>query len=104
MPYKITKTAQVCALYLDVRITPAQNPEEVRRELMRVLGGVGVPFDLELYTYRRAYDGVQGCGSKGGNEKLLSAIRSAHKALLGGEPERCLPRHTSMWRDINVFH
>ncbi len=104
LPYKITKTAQVCALYLDVRITPAQNPEDVRRELMRVLGGVGVPFDLQLYTYRRAYDGVQGCGSKGGNEKLLSAIRSAHKALLGREPERCLPRHTSMWRDINVFH
>jgi len=104
LPYKITKTSQVCALYLDVRITPAQNPEEVRRELGKVLAGVGVPFDLELYTYRRAYDGVQGYGSKGGNEKLLSAIGSAHKAMFGQEPESCLPQHTSMWRDINVFH
>jgi len=104
LPYKITKTSQVCALYLDVRLTPVQSPEEVRRELMTVLSGVGVPFDLQLYTYRRAYDGVQGWGSKGGNEKLLGAISSAHKAMFGQEPERCLPQHTSMWRDINVFH
>jgi acetylornithine deacetylase/succinyl-diaminopimelate desuccinylase-like protein len=104
LPYKITKTAQVCALYLDVRITPVQNPEQVRREVHEVLAGVGVPFELELYTYRRAYDGVQGYGSKSGNGKLLSAISSAHKAMFNGEPERCLPQHTSMWRDINVFH
>jgi acetylornithine deacetylase/succinyl-diaminopimelate desuccinylase-like protein len=104
LPYKITKTAGVCALYVDVRITPAQKPEEVRREFNHVLAGVGEPFDLELYTYRRAYDGVQGYGSKGGNEQLLTAINSAHKALFDHEPERCLPQHTSMWRDINVFH
>ncbi|HEX9143486.1 MAG TPA: M20/M25/M40 family metallo-hydrolase [Candidatus Binatia bacterium] len=104
LPYKITKTAGVCALYVDVRITPAQKPESVRRELNHVLAAVGGPFDLELYTYRRAYDGVQGFGSKGGNEQLLSAINSAHKAMFDREPERCLPQHTSMWRDINVFH
>jgi acetylornithine deacetylase/succinyl-diaminopimelate desuccinylase-like protein len=104
LPYKITKTAGVCALYVDVRITPAQKPESVRRELNHVLAGVGGPFDLELYTYRRAYDGVQGYGSKGGNEQLLKAISSAHKAMFKQEPKRCLPQHTSMWRDINVFH
>ena len=104
LPYKITKTSQVCAIYLDVRITPAQRPEDVRRELRRVLEEVGVPFDLTLYTYRRAYDGIHGQGSKGGNEPLLRAIESAHKAMFGKDPERCLPQHTSMWRDINVFH
>ncbi|MBI3000080.1 MAG: M20/M25/M40 family metallo-hydrolase [Deltaproteobacteria bacterium] len=104
LPYKITKTSQVCAIYLDVRITPAQRPEEVRRQLRRVLEEVGVPFDLALYTYRRAYDGVHGQGSKGGNEPLLRAIQSAHRAIFGKDPERCLPQHTSMWRDINVFH
>ena len=104
LPYKITKTSQVCAIYLDVRITPAQHPEEVRREVTRVLAAVGMPFDIELYAYRRAYDGVHGRGSKGGNEELLRAITAAHKAMFGKEPERCLPQHTSMWRDINVFH
>jgi acetylornithine deacetylase/succinyl-diaminopimelate desuccinylase-like protein len=104
LPYKITKTAGVCALYLDVRITPAQKPEDVRRELHHVLSALKTPFDLELYTYRRAYDGVRGCGSTGENEKLVSAIRSAHNAMFSREPERCLPQHTSMWRDINVFH
>jgi acetylornithine deacetylase/succinyl-diaminopimelate desuccinylase-like protein len=104
LPYKITKTAGVCALYVDVRITPAQKPEEVRRDLNHILASVELPFELELYTYRRAYDGVQGYGSKGGNERLLGAIHSAHKAMFDREPERCLPQHTSMWRDINVFH
>ena len=104
LPYKITKTSQVCAIYLDVRITPAQHPEEVRRELTRVVAGVGMPFDIELYTYRRAYDGVRGQGSKGEHERLLRAITAAHKAMFGKEPERCLPQHTSMWRDVNVFH
>lgn len=104
LPYKITKTSQVCAIYLDVRITPAQQPEEVRRELIRVLKSVGMPFDLELYAYRRAYDGVQGSGSKGGNEPLVGAIKAAHQAMFGKEPERCLPQHTSMWRDVNAFH
>jgi acetylornithine deacetylase/succinyl-diaminopimelate desuccinylase-like protein len=104
LPYKITKTAGVCALYVDVRITPAQKPEEVRRELNNVLAGLQIPFDLELYTYRRAYDGVRGSGSAGDNGKLLSAIRSAHQAIFNCQPEWCQPQHTSMWRDINVFH
>jgi acetylornithine deacetylase/succinyl-diaminopimelate desuccinylase-like protein len=104
LPYKITKTSQVCAIYLDVRITPAQHPEDVRRELIKVLKSAGVPFDAELYTYRRAYDGVQGHGSKGGNERLQEAIQAAHRAMFGKETERCLPQHTSMWRDVTIFH
>ncbi len=104
LPYKITKTSQVCAIYLDVRITPAQHPENLRRELIRVLKSAGMPFDLELYTYRRAYDGVQGSGSKGENEALVRSIKAAHQAMFATEPERCLPQHTSMWRDVNAFH
>lgn len=104
LPYKITKTSQVCAIYLDVRITPAQHPEDVRRELKRVLEEAGVPFDLELYTYRRAYDGIKGHGSGGENEPLVRAVKAAHRGIFGKEPDRCLPQHTSMWRDINVFH
>ncbi|MBI4526008.1 MAG: M20/M25/M40 family metallo-hydrolase [Deltaproteobacteria bacterium] len=104
LPYKITKTSQVCAIYVDVRLTPAQRPEEVRREVIRVLNSTGVPFDVELYTYRRAYDGVRGQGSQKENEPLLRAVAAAHRAMFGKEPEPCLPQHTSMWRDINVFH
>ncbi len=104
LPYKITKTSQVCAIYLDVRITPAQHPEEVRRELVRVLQSAGMPFDVELYAYRRAYDGVQGSGSKGENDHLVGSIKAAHQAMFGRKPERCLPQHTSMWRDVNAFH
>ena len=33
LPYKITKTAQNATAYLDVRITPAQDPLDVQAEL-----------------------------------------------------------------------
>ena len=31
VPYKITKTVQQCAIYVDVRITPVQNPLDIPR-------------------------------------------------------------------------
>ena len=30
VPYKITKTVQQCAIYVDVRTTPVQNPLDIR--------------------------------------------------------------------------
>src|SRR5437899_8246343 len=37
VPYKITKTVQQCAIYLDVRITPVQNPLDIREDLHRLV-------------------------------------------------------------------
>src|SRR5207247_7750831 len=41
VPYKITKTVQQCAIYLDVRVTPAQNPLDVREQLRRPVTAAG---------------------------------------------------------------
>ena len=38
VPWKITKTVQQCAIYVDVRITPVQEPLDVREELRRAHG------------------------------------------------------------------
>jgi acetylornithine deacetylase/succinyl-diaminopimelate desuccinylase-like protein len=99
VPYKITKTVQQCAIYLDVRVTPVQNPLDVREELRRLLAGTGLPGEVELYVYRPAYEADP--------EKvapLVGAITRAHQAILGGTPKPAAPPFSSMWRDINCFN
>jgi acetylornithine deacetylase/succinyl-diaminopimelate desuccinylase-like protein len=99
VPYKITKTVQQCALYVDVRITPAQNPLDVREELRDLLAGLGLEGEVELFVYRPAFEADP--------EKvrpLASAVTRAHEALIGGAPPNAAPPFSSMWRDINCFN
>jgi acetylornithine deacetylase/succinyl-diaminopimelate desuccinylase-like protein len=99
VPYKITKTVQQCAIYVDVRVTPAQNPLDVREDLRSLVGGLGLEGEVELFVYRPAYeaDPVK-------VKPLAAAITHAHQALLGGVPPPASPPFSSMWRDINCFN
>lgn len=97
VPYKITKTVQQCAIYVDVRITPVQNPLDVREELRRLLTDTGLSGEVELYVYRPAYEARN-------VEPLAGAITRAHEAILGGTPKPAAPPFSSMWRDINCFN
>jgi acetylornithine deacetylase/succinyl-diaminopimelate desuccinylase-like protein len=99
VPYKITKTVQQCAIYVDVRVTPAQNPLDVREDLRSLLAGLGLDGEVELFVYRPAYeaDPVK-------VKPRAAAITHAHQALLGGVPPPASPPFSSMWRDINCFN
>jgi acetylornithine deacetylase/succinyl-diaminopimelate desuccinylase-like protein len=99
VPYKITKTVQQCAIYLDVRTTPVQNPLDIREELRSLVSGLGLDGEVELYVYRPAFeaDPVK-------VRPLAAAITHAHQALLGGTPPQASPPFSSMWRDINCFN
>ncbi|OLC11823.1 MAG: hypothetical protein AUH29_18410 [Candidatus Rokubacteria bacterium 13_1_40CM_69_27] len=97
VPYKITKTVQQCAIYVDVRITPVQNPLDIREELRRLVADVGLSGEVELYVYRRAYEARN-------VDPLVGAITRAHQQLLGGTPKPAAAPFSSMWRDINVFN
>jgi len=99
VPYKITKTVQQCAIYLDVRVTPAQNPLDVREELRRLVTATGLDGEVELYVYRPAYE-----ADPHEVEPLAGAITRAHQAILGGAPKPAAPPFSSMWRDINCFN
>ena len=99
VPYKITKTVQQCAIYLDVRVTPAQNPLDVREELRRLVTATGLDGEVELYVYRPAYE-----ADPHKVEPLAGAITRAHQAILGGTPKPAAPPFSSMWRDINCFN
>ena len=99
VPYKITKTVQQCAIYVDVRITPVQNPLDIREDLRRMLASLGLAGEVELYTYRPAFeaDPVR-------VEPLAGAITRAHQAIVGSTPKHAAPPFSSMWRDINPFN
>ncbi|MBI4607549.1 MAG: M20/M25/M40 family metallo-hydrolase [Candidatus Rokubacteria bacterium] len=97
VPYKITKTVQQCAVYVDVRITPVQNPLDVREELRRLIAGAGLRGEVELYVYRRGYEAQR-------VEPLAEAIRRSHREVFGETPKVGAPPFSSMWRDINVFN
>ncbi len=99
VPYKITKTVQQCAIYLDVRVTPAQNPLDVREELRRLVTAAGLEGEVELYVYRPAYE-----ADPQKVEPLAGAITRAHQAVLGGTPRPAAAPFSSMWRDINCFN
>ena len=97
VPYKITKTVQQCAIYVDVRITPTQNPLDVREELRGLLSSAGLNGEVDLYVYRRGYEGRQ-------VEPLAGSIRQSHRQIFGELPKLAPAPYSSMWRDINVFN
>jgi acetylornithine deacetylase/succinyl-diaminopimelate desuccinylase-like protein len=96
VPYKITKTPSICHLYVDIRITPEQDPRSVQRELEGAIAATGVPVTVEPIAFRRGYEAT-------GVEPLVEKVEAAHGKVLGGEPGRPVEPITSMWRDSNVF-
>jgi acetylornithine deacetylase/succinyl-diaminopimelate desuccinylase-like protein len=96
-PYHVTRTSELCAIYIDCRLTPASDPLALRRELQELLSGSELPGTVELFLYRRSY-GAPDTGV------LLDSLRAAHRDVIGGELELAAPVYSSMWRDVLIFN
>jgi acetylornithine deacetylase/succinyl-diaminopimelate desuccinylase-like protein len=99
VPYKITRTVQQCAIYMDVRITPKQEPLDVREQLRQLVNDAGLNGEVELYAYRPGFEVDEMKGAP-----LRNAITRAHRAVVGGEPKPAPVATSSMWRDLNCFN
>ena len=99
VPWKITKSVQQCAIYVDVRVTPVQEPLDIREDLRGLLRDAGLAGEVELYTYRPAFE-----ADEKKVQPLRSAITRSHRAIMGNEPAPAPVPASSMWRDINVFN
>jgi acetylornithine deacetylase/succinyl-diaminopimelate desuccinylase-like protein len=98
IPWRPNRSATYCALYVDVRTLPGEDPGEVTEELRRAVDSAGVGAEVECFMSK---PGVQGRGV----EPLVEAIRAAHRAVRGSDlPERAETAVVSMWRDTNVFN
>jgi acetylornithine deacetylase/succinyl-diaminopimelate desuccinylase-like protein len=96
-PYHVTRTSELCALYLDCRLTPESDPLALRRELRELLSACGHSGTVELFLYRRSY-------GAGDTTILLEGLRRAHGKTIGGELEIAAPVFSSMWRDVLIFN
>lgn len=96
LPYKITKTAQQASVYVDIRLTPGQQPLEVVRDLRAGIGSAGYQTRIDIFGYRRGYEAADVAF-------ISAAVREAHRQLFGTELARPRAAITSMWRDINAF-
>lgn len=96
-PYHVTRTSELCALYLDCRLTPQSDPLALRGELQVLLASCGLPGSVELFLYRRSY-------AAGDTGILLDSLRGAHREVLGTELELAAPVYSSMWRDVSIFN
>lgn len=95
--YHVTRTSELCAIYLDVRLVPKQDPLAVRAELRRILRESGIPGEVELFLYRRSYQAEE-------PGLLLECLRGAHGRVVGGKLGVADYPFSSMWRDISVFN
>lgn len=97
LPWAITRTPEVCELYVDLRTAPDQSPTATVHEVRELLEAAGVEGEVELYLHRPGHEAR-------GVEPLADAVRVAHRHVFGSEPGLPSAPTTSMWRDTNVWN
>lgn len=96
-PWFITRTSELCSLYIDVRTIPNQDPLAIRQELLDLLKAQGIPGEVELFVYRRSYEAEN-------PDRLVDSVRRVHKAKFNADAAMAKPIMTSMWRDLLPFN
>jgi acetylornithine deacetylase/succinyl-diaminopimelate desuccinylase-like protein len=98
IPWRPNRSSPYCALYVDVRTLPGEDPDEITRALRAAVDAAGVGAELELIMFKPGEEGT-------GVEPLAEAVRSAHQAVRGTDPApEVEPAVVSMWRDTNIFN
>jgi acetylornithine deacetylase/succinyl-diaminopimelate desuccinylase-like protein len=86
-----------CDVYLDVRLVPGKKPEAVKKDVDRLIRGLGIDFEISAFQYSRGHIAQNA-------EPLIGAIEEAHRYVFGAEPPLPPSAEVSMWRDLNVFN
>ncbi len=96
-PYFACMTAEICRLYLEVRIVPGQDIMALQAELEEMASGFGVEQEVELFVYRRGYEAQN-------VDRIAKAVTGAHERIFNAKPTPVIGPESSMWRDMNVFN
>lgn len=100
VPYAFGAGTEICALYLEVGLTPAQEISAVHQDLERFLRRRGIgEFDIEPVVVRHGFE-----ADADRVAPLVSAVNDATQLTLGEPLKRAAPIYSSMWRDHNVFN
>jgi acetylornithine deacetylase/succinyl-diaminopimelate desuccinylase-like protein len=94
----LSMTPQICSIYLSTFLPPNHDPLALRREIEDAVRAAGVPAsDIELYSFHPGREAKNG-------DRLIDALRRAHREIFATAPPPPDPATCSMWRDINVFN
>jgi acetylornithine deacetylase/succinyl-diaminopimelate desuccinylase-like protein len=98
IPWRPNRSSPYCALYVDVRLLPEEDVNEVTASLQAAIDEVGIGAELELTMAKPGAIGV-------GVEPLVGAVTDAHRVVRDAPPPtEAETAVVSMWRDINVFN
>ena len=92
--------SEVCSLYVEINLTPAQQIADVDRELKALFRGAGLgECVVEPFVVRHGFE-----ADAARVEPLRAALDDAHRAIRGAAILPSKPVYSSMWRDHNVFN
>jgi acetylornithine deacetylase len=98
-PFRATRTAVECNLYMDTRIHPEQNPLEIHREIEGIVRKLqekdpNLKADVELYMTQP--------GSEIPNDHFfLHEMKKSHYGVFGSDP---VVTHSGYYSDATVMH
>ena len=93
----VSQASATCDIYLDIRLVPGKKPEAVKKDVERVVRGLGIDCEVSAFQYSRGHVAENA-------EPLIAAIEEAHRYVFGTEPPLPPSAEVSMWRDLNVFN
>jgi acetylornithine deacetylase/succinyl-diaminopimelate desuccinylase-like protein len=86
-----------CRISVDVRTLPETDPELIARDIGELLRDL--PYACQVSLYDREIGHVAT-----GAERLVDALREAHREVFGAEPDPPTPSKVTMSQDMNVFN
>ncbi len=100
VPYAFGAGTEICAVYLEVGLSPATQIAEIQHSLERtIFAAIGPGFEVENVVARHGYD-----ADPQQVAPLVDALEAATQATLGRPAGVAAPIYSSMWRDHNVFN
>ena len=96
-PYRPNYFPGVCSIYVDIRIPPQVRPVTVKVELERVLRGLGVEYDVDIYRSLLGHEGKN-------VEPLVQAAEEAFLHLFNKKIKPESPDRASIWTDTNIYN
>jgi acetylornithine deacetylase/succinyl-diaminopimelate desuccinylase-like protein len=85
-----------CSAYVDIRILPTRDLNDVKREFKQVLEKTSIDFRMEFYRSHKGYEGRN-------TQPLADGIRAAYRQVFNAEPPQD-GSGANMWNDVNIFH
>jgi acetylornithine deacetylase/succinyl-diaminopimelate desuccinylase-like protein len=96
-PYRPNYFPGVCSIYVDVRMPPQVRPLTIQREVERVLDGLGVAYELDVYKSLLGHEGKN-------VDPLVRSAEDAFGYLFGEKIKPESPDRASIWTDTNIYN